>query len=215
LSSTIKAVALGAASRTPALGLISPEVAALSEGVIKTMMLTKLRSVAVPAVLVLGLCGIAGGVVGLGREDKGSGQAATAAQNARSDPAAGQAGRLQSSDGTAALQKARAALARKGHEAAFEALRQTQKHGDILVLVGKPEEVYRWSIRWLQVERDMNPGANGHRAALEGHMKRMTELDERAKVLIEQHRILPDPAKLETEWYVLEARLWSEQARAR
>jgi RNA polymerase sigma factor (sigma-70 family) len=209
LSSTIRAVTLGAAS--PAAGLISPRVAALSEGVIKIMMLTKLRSVVIPAALALGFCGIAGAVVGLARDDKGPGAAAPARAIAQTKGAAGQVKAPRSIDGTPALLQARPGLAQKGYEASFEELQQTTRLGNVLVVVGKPDQVYRWSIRWLQAERDLNPKGPGHLAALEAHLKRMIELEKRVEML--NRALLPNTQKLEAEWYVLEARLWLEQAK--
>ena len=215
LSSTIKAATLGAASQTPAAGLISPKVAALTDGVIRRMIMTKFTSIAVTTVLALGLCGIAGAIVELGRDDKGTGQAATtAAAIAQKKEVAGQAkGSQQAGDGTTALLKARPGLAQKGYDGTFEALLHTQKHGDMLVLIGKPDEVYRWSIRWLQADRDLSLKETDHFAALEAHLKRMTDLQKRVEVL--SREFLPNTAKLEAEWYVLEARLWLEQAKAK
>ena len=94
LSSTIRAVTPGAATRASAAGLISPGVAALSEGVIKAMMLTKLKSVAIAAALALGLCGIAGAVVFVGQDNKGPAPTAPATAIARDENkgAAGQPG---------------------------------------------------------------------------------------------------------------------------
>jgi RNA polymerase sigma-70 factor (ECF subfamily) len=61
--STIKAAALGAAGTTVATGLISANVAALTEGVIKTMLFKKLKVVTVVlAVVILGVVGFGGGL---------------------------------------------------------------------------------------------------------------------------------------------------------
>ena len=53
LSSTIKAVTLVAAGKAAATGLISANVAALTEGVVKSMLLTKLKTVT--ALLMVGM----------------------------------------------------------------------------------------------------------------------------------------------------------------
>ena len=112
-----------------------------------------------------------------------------------------------------ALRKARVALAQKGYEAAVPALRQTRRMGDVLIQDGKPDEVYKWSVRWLQAERDMSPKKADEVAALEAHLKRMTELE---KVVGTQTGVLlPQRAKLDAEWYCLEAQLWLAQAKAK
>jgi RNA polymerase sigma factor (sigma-70 family) len=76
VSSTIKAASLFAAGQSAATGAISVKAAALAEGVMRTTMLTKLRTVLVMAALVLSLCGIAGAAVGMGHDDQGSGKKA-------------------------------------------------------------------------------------------------------------------------------------------
>jgi Sigma-70, region 4 len=65
LSSTIRAVISGAASPSPDAGLISSKVTSLAEEVIRSMMMIKFTAIAVATGLALGLCGIAGAVVGL------------------------------------------------------------------------------------------------------------------------------------------------------
>ncbi len=214
LSSTIRAVTPGAATRASAAGLISPGVAALSEGVIKAMMLTKLKSVAIAAALALGLCGIAGAVVFVGQDNKGPAPTAPATAIARDENkgAAGQPGSSGAAGAPAALLRDRDALARKGYEAARQLLQQTQRQGNVLIVLGKPEDVYRWSIRRLQAERELSPQAAGRRAALKSHLERMIDLDKVAGAE-KANALVPDATKFEAEWYVLEARLWLEQAK--
>jgi uncharacterized protein (TIGR03067 family) len=76
VSSTVKAASLLAAGKGAATGVISVKVAALTEGVLRTMMLTKLRTVVAIGVLALCLCGITGAAVGLGHADQGPGKKA-------------------------------------------------------------------------------------------------------------------------------------------
>ncbi len=116
-------------------------------------------------------------------------------------------------DEITALRKARVALAQKGYEAAVPAVRQTQRVGNVLVQVGKPEEVYRWSVRWLQAERELSPKKADQVAALEAHLKRMTELEKMIKAL--SLDLLPKQVMLDGEWYRLEAQLWLAEAKAR
>ena len=61
MTSTIKAVTLVAANQAVAAGVISPQVAALTEGVLKIMLLTKLKiATAVVLLVAATLCGVAG-----------------------------------------------------------------------------------------------------------------------------------------------------------
>jgi hypothetical protein len=50
-------------------------------------------------------------------------------------------------------------------------------------------------------------------AALEAHLKRMTDLQKRVKMVSKD--LLQPKAESETEWYRLEAQLWSAQAKAK
>ena len=91
-------------------------------------------------------------------------------------------------------------------------LQQTQRQGNVLIVLGKPEDVYRWSIRRLQAERELSPQAAGRRAALKSHLERMIDLDKVAGAE-KANALVPDATKFEAEWYVLEARLRLEQAK--
>ena len=212
-TSTIRAVPRCAAGPASAAGLVSPTVAALAEGVIRMMILSHLRLVVISVVLALGLCGIAGAMVQLGRDGAGPGRIATAVPVAQRKEAAGQVKGSPTTDEETALTKARTVVAKKGYEFAMGTLEETGRGRLAPVSFARPEDVYRWSVRWLQVEREMNPRPTDHRAALEAHLKRMTELDKLVERLVKEH--LSDRAKLDAEWYVLEARLWLEQAKAK
>lgn len=110
------------------------------------------------------------------------------------------------------LLKARAALAEKAHRAALEGLTRTKRIGNVLMQVTeKPEEIYIWSVRWLQAERDLSPKREDQIAALEAHLKRMTELKKGIESL---SRDLMPPIRVdEAEWYRLEAQLWLTKAK--
>src|SRR5262245_39023754 len=69
------------------------------------------------------------------------------------------------------LPKARLDAAQKAHGAAMEGLQQTRRTGDVLLLVSKPEEVYTWSVRWLNAQRDMSGKKEDHISALKDHVK--------------------------------------------
>ena len=119
----------------------------------------------------------------------------------------------KSGEEVAALLKSRVALAEKAYQTAFESLTRTQRAGNVLIYVGHPEEVYAWSVRWLEAQRDLSPKHEDQVAALEAHLKRMTALKEKVTSL---SRDLLPPIKLdEAEWYRLEAQLWLTKAKAK
>jgi hypothetical protein len=113
----------------------------------------------------------------------------------------------------AALLKTRVAVAEKGYQAAWEEFGRTQRFGNVLVLVGKPEDAYTWSVRWLKAQRDRCSKHEEHVAALEAHLQRMTELQKRVKSGSKD--LLPPRAEWEAEWYLLEAQLWLTKEKAK
>jgi hypothetical protein len=111
-----------------------------------------------------------------------------------------------------ALLKARAAVAEKAYRAAFEGLTRTKRIGNVLVQITQnPEDVYTWSVRWLQAQRDLSAKPEDQVAALEAHLKRMTELKEKIQTL--SRDLMPLPRVDEAEWYRLEAQLWLAKAK--
>jgi outer membrane biosynthesis protein TonB len=113
-----------------------------------------------------------------------------------------------------ALLKARVELAEKTYRGVFEGLTRTKKVGTVLVLVTEdPEEVYTWSVRWLQAQRDLSPKQEDQIAALAAHLKRMTELKEVVKNLTRD--LFPRIKEDEAEWYRLEAQIWLAKEKAK
>jgi hypothetical protein len=113
----------------------------------------------------------------------------------------------------AAIRKGRVELAQKGYEAAVVSLQRKKRIGEQLVLDGKPEDVYQWSLRWLQARREMSAKKGDQVDALEAHVKRMKELDEQVRML--SRDLLPRRFELDAEWYRLEAQLWLVEERAK
>jgi hypothetical protein len=109
-------------------------------------------------------------------------------------------------DEKTALLKARVAVADKAYHEAWEEFGRTQRIGNVLVLIGKPEDVYTWSVRLLQAQRDVSTKHEEHIAALEAHLKRVTDLQNRVKMAAKE--LLSPRAESEAEWYRLEAQLW-------
>jgi hypothetical protein len=117
-------------------------------------------------------------------------------------------------DAPPTLLKARLDAAQKAQAAAMEALQQTKRTGDLVLPVGKPEEVYTWSVRWLNAQRDMSDKKDNHIAALEGHFKRMKELQQRVTKLREGGLVSSvEPAA--AAWYLAEAELWLAKEKAK
>ncbi len=111
-----------------------------------------------------------------------------------------------------ALLKARIALAEKAYRAAFAGLTRTRRIGNVLIQeTDKPEEVYVWSVRWLQAQRDLSAKPEDQIAALEAHLNRMMELKKQIEMI--SRDLMPLPRVDEAEWYRLEAQLWLAKAK--
>jgi hypothetical protein len=82
----------------------------------------------------------------------------------------------------------------------------------LLIMVGRPEDVYLWSVRWLNAQRDLASRKEEEMAALEDHLRRMQNLQRRVAALA---RELMSPTEVQAaEYYRLEAELWLAQAKA-
>jgi RND family efflux transporter MFP subunit len=103
-----------------------------------------------------------------------------------------------------ALARAQVEVSRKAYEAARKSLDQTRR----------AEEVYTWSVRWLNAQRDVSNKKDERLAALEAHLQRMKDLEKRVEALHKGGRTSPlDP--LAAEAYRVEAELWLAQEKAR
>lgn len=113
-----------------------------------------------------------------------------------------------------ALLKARLDAAQKAYRAAMEGLQQTRRVGNVLLPLNKPEEVYTWSVRWLSAQQDMKGKKDDRVAALEEHLKRMKELQQR---VTKQHEggLVSSVEPAATAWYLAEAELWLAKERAK
>jgi hypothetical protein len=110
------------------------------------------------------------------------------------------------------LLKARVAAAEKAYRGAFEGLTQTKRVGNVLIQVTEnPEEIYTWSVRWLQAKQDLSSKHEDQVAALEDHLKRMTELQKKIKDV--SRDVMPSYMLDRAEWYRLEAQLWLAKAK--
>jgi hypothetical protein len=113
-----------------------------------------------------------------------------------------------------ALLKARAEAAQKTHGTALKSLTETKRAGDLLILVGKPEDVYVWSVRWLNAQRDLASKKEEQLAALEDHLRRMQDLKQRVENLAKAGMVLFTEVNA-VEFYRVEAELWLAQEKAK
>jgi RNA polymerase sigma factor (sigma-70 family) len=158
--STVKAASLFAA-RQAAAGVISVKVAALTEGVLKSMLLAKLR-IAVGVLLLLALIGSGLSFVNYNLQ---------AADQVEARNETGKAAALNSS-GPGALKKARLGAARKAYAKVWEQYRFFGLRDE--------EQVYRWSVRLLNAEREVAAKRAQRVAAFQGHLNRIKELQKTA-----------------------------------
>jgi hypothetical protein len=79
---------------------------------------------------------------------------------------------------------------------------------------GDAEQVYQWSVRWLEAQRDLSGTKAGQLAALEAHQTRMQRLERRVAAMVKagQGRQSEGTA---AEYYRLEADLWLARAKAK
>jgi hypothetical protein len=73
---------------------------------------------------------------------------------------------------------------------------------------GTTEEVYVWSVRWLNAERLASP--DRAQAALMGHLSRMTTLEAEVRARVATGAA-PASAEAACAYYVAEARAWQTQ----
>jgi RNA polymerase sigma factor (sigma-70 family) len=154
VATTVRAGLSFATNKVATAGVVSGKVLTLTEGVLHTMFLSKMKT----AVFVL----LAVGVIGAGASLLTFHALAEEPKKAEPPKAAD----VDLSD-IPALRKARLEAVGKAFEEVLAGFRSGAK--DV-------ESVYRWSLRWLEIEKEMKPGKEGEVAALEAHMLRMKAL---------------------------------------
>jgi hypothetical protein len=125
-----------------------------------------------------------------------------------------------SKEAVSKLLKTQIEAARKAHRAAVAKMAVKSLGGGLLVLVNSnhpnPEEVYVWSVRWLNAQRDLGEKQEDKIAAYADHQKRMKELQQNVDTLIgDTGVLLPFSAAAAAEWYLAEADLWLLQQRGK
>jgi hypothetical protein len=104
------------------------------------------------------------------------------------------------------LGEARVAAANKAYAVAAESV----KRGIAGV---KSEDLYRWSVRWLNAQRDASGKPDVRLSALNDHLKRMQELSRVAAALTKAGQGSAVDAAA-ADFYLREAEYWLAQARA-
>ena len=74
------------------------------------------------------------------------------------------------------------------------------------------EVPYRWSLRWLEAERELANKAEDGIAAFQAHLERMRDMERVTKRLLQQRQIPIDQASA-AEFYVAEAEVWLARAK--
>lgn len=196
---------------------IPPAVAAMARDALRSMLVGSARVAGIAAFVSAAVLG----TIVLAQQGKPGGQADPAIAHEQGDraqtvPAAPlksggsrQPGGLPAAEAIATLLRGRLDVARKGFELdGLEVARRPH------ILRADTDGAYRWSVRWLEADRDLHPGGPELIAAHEAHLKRAGIVKQRLNVLYKEE-LVDDRAMLQGEWYILEARLWFERVRAR
>lgn len=75
------------------------------------------------------------------------------------------------------------------------------------------EVLYRWSLRWLEAEKQLSDRQADQAAACKGHFERMRELERLIRNIQRTGQITIDEVSA-SEYYRVEAEMWLLQARA-
>jgi hypothetical protein len=78
---------------------------------------------------------------------------------------------------------------------------------------GDGEDVYRWSRRWMEAERDLARGRSARAAALRRHFERMKELE--GEVQMYARGTIPFQPLAATRYYRAEAERWLAEEKAK
>jgi hypothetical protein len=79
--------------------------------------------------------------------------------------------------------------------------------------IASEDALYRWSVRWLDAERELSDQRADQVAAYQGHFERMRDLERLIRRLRESAQTTIDEASA-AEFYRTEAEMWLLQAKA-
>jgi hypothetical protein len=108
---------------------------------------------------------------------------------------------------TQKLAEERGRAARHAYEAVWE------KFKPFDLSKGDGEDVYRWSRRWMEAEREVAKSKAERVAALQGHFERMKKLEQ--EVQMYARGTIPFQQLAATQFYRAEAELWLLAERAK
>jgi multidrug resistance efflux pump len=113
-----------------------------------------------------------------------------------------------------ALFQARIDAAHRAYEEAVKSSQQTKRVGELIIPVAKPEDVATWSLRWLNAQREMSGKKEDQIAALEAHLKRMKELQQRVTEM-NKNGLASSLEVSAVEFHRREAELWLAREKAK
>jgi hypothetical protein len=106
--------------------------------------------------------------------------------------------------------------ARERLEAARNAYNESwQRFKPFTLAKGDGENVYRWSRRWMEAERDVATTRAERVAAVERHLERMKELEQEVHNYGRIHSTIPILEMAATTFYRAEAKTWLAEESAR
>jgi hypothetical protein len=113
-----------------------------------------------------------------------------------------------------ALAKARVDAAHAAFDEALRAYGQTKRVDATLVTMTTAEQVYGWSVRWLEAQRGAGGEKAEHIKALEDHLNRMKDLQRQVERMY-TGGLVPRLEVAGTQFYLTEAELWLARAKAK
>jgi hypothetical protein len=179
----------------------------------KAMRTTRLATVVAVAFGITMALGVAGLFRQSGSAEQALAQSGTERENRDGRPEIPKVGQRVAAPLTA-LAKTRTDAARRAYDEAMKLLKQVRVSGEFLIPEGKPGDVYSWSVRWLNAQRDMGSEKADQIAALEDHLKRMKALQQLVSGLSKTPVVSPLDS-LAAEYYRAESEFWLAQERAR
>jgi hypothetical protein len=118
----------------------------------------------------------------------------------------------QKADDSAKLLKSRLDAAKATYKGTWESLGMVRRLGNAIIPIVHPEELYTWSVRWLNAQRDMSDKRDEHITALEEHIKRMKDVQKRVDAMTPN--LIPAWLNSAAAWYLADAEIWLAKEKA-
>jgi multidrug resistance efflux pump len=110
--------------------------------------------------------------------------------------------------------QARIDAAHRAYDEAVTLSQQAKRVGTVLIPLARPEDVATWSVRWLNAQREMSDKKEDYMAALEAHLKRMKELQQRVAEMT-KNGLASSLDISAVEFHRTEAELWLAREKAK